>query len=185
VRSSFPPLLRKTDLKQIKMKVVKTESDAGRVSSVLIKVDDNLQVWFDIWDKSEMPSSMFDEKELTGDWNKYIFDLKNSEDLKTKEFQMNSENYEECLDLAIDEYEKFEEFTPHGGYTVSNTGGYLIELSECGDSARVKDDYGSDNPQISDWLEIEYVEDEDTGELEPVIDPNGYNIPLNLVMRLD
>ena len=70
-------------------------------------------------------------------------------------------------------------FIAHGCYTISNSGGYLIELSDCGDSARVKDNYGSDNPQISDWLEIEYVTDEAT------IDPNGYNIPLNLVMRIN
>lgn len=78
------------------------------------------------------------------------------------------------------------EFTPHGTYCVSNAGGYEIMLSDCGDSARVKDAYGSDNPQISDWLEIEFVEDEDSddSDLEPVIDPNGYNIPLNLVMRI-
>ena len=85
-----------------------------------------------------------------------------------------------------------EDFKAHGYVTMSNAGGYLIELSDCGDSARIKDNYGSDNPQISDWLEIEYIIDEDSEldeegykEYEPVIDPDGYGIPLNMVMRIN
>lgn len=76
-----------------------------------------------------------------------------------------------------------EEFIPHGSYTVSNTGGYEIMLNDAGDAARIRDAFGSDNPQTSDWLEIEYIPTED-GDSEPVIDPNGYNIPLNQVMKL-
>ncbi len=80
-------------------------------------------------------------------------------------------------------------FVPSGYYTVSNSGGYEIMISNDGQAAKVRDAFGSDNPKTSDWLEIEYVNNED-GELdddgypesEPVIDPNGYNIPLNQVM---
>jgi hypothetical protein len=75
-----------------------------------------------------------------------------------------------------------EEFIPHGTYTLGNSGGYEIMISDSGDAAKVRDAYGSDNPETSDWLEIEYVPNED-GEMEAVIDPNGYNIPLNMVMR--
>lgn len=71
------------------------------------------------------------------------------------------------------------DFTPHGSYTVSNAGGYEVELSDSGDAARVRDAYGSDNPQVSDWLEIEYIDG------EPIIDPAGYNIPLNQVTRIN
>jgi len=81
--------------------------------------------------------------------------------------------------------ENFEEFTPHGTYTISNTGGYEIMLSPDGEEAKVRDAFGSDNPKTSDWLKIEYIPDEETGESEPVIDPNGYNIPLNQVMRIN
>lgn len=42
------------------------------------------------------------------------------------------------------------DFEEHGVYTVSNSLGYLIELSDDGDSARVKD-----GDKISEWLEIE------------------------------
>lgn len=83
-------------------------------------------------------------------------------------------------------------FIPNGSYTISNSGGYEIMLNDSGDSAKVRDAYGSDNPQISDWLEIEYVpsedgelDDEGNIEMEAVIDPNGYNIPLNQVMRIN
>jgi hypothetical protein len=90
----------------------------------------------------------------------------------------------------VNEHEDNEEEVPfiaNGSYTISNAGGYEIQISDDGDSARIKDAYGSDNPKISDWLEIEYLPDEDnpTGDLVPVIDPNGYNIPLNDVMRID
>lgn len=85
-----------------------------------------------------------------------------------------------------------DDFKTHGSYTVSNSGGYLIELSDCGGSARVRDSFGSDNPKTSDWFEIEYIPNEDGDlddegniELVPVINPEGYNIPLNMVMRIE
>lgn len=107
----------------------------------------------------------------------------------------NSQIYseEEFDDKIREEYtegDEDEEFVVHGHYTVSNSGGYEIMLTDSGDAARVRDAFGSENPETSDWLQIEYVEDEngepdEDGNLpsEPVIDPQGYNIPLNLVMR--
>lgn len=93
---------------------------------------------------------------------------------------------EELGDNEFNVGEPEEEFVPHGSYTVSNSGGYLIMISDDGDYAKVKDAFGSENPEISDWLEIEYIEDEDEpGELMAVIDPEGYNIPLNQVMRIN
>jgi hypothetical protein len=85
-------------------------------------------------------------------------------------------------DLYSDE-PKDDNFVTHGTYTVSNVGGYEIMLNDAGDAARVRDAFGSDEPKTSDWLEIEYIPSEDDGEMEPVIDPNGYNIPLNMVMK--
>ena len=78
-----------------------------------------------------------------------------------------------------------EPFKASGYYTVSNSGGYEVQISDDGSSARVKDSYGSENPEVSKWFEIEYVPDDDNlgGDVEPIIDPNGYNIPLNQVMR--
>ena len=97
-------------------------------------------------------------------------------------------------ELAIDSMQSDddEEFIPHGSYPISNSGGYEVMLSDSGDAAKFRDAYGSDNPQVSDWLPIEYVpnedgemDDEGYPEMEPVIDPNGYNIPLNMVMRIN
>lgn len=90
---------------------------------------------------------------------------------------------EKHSELAEDDEAIIDEpFEVHGHYTVSNNGGYEIMLSDDGEAARVRDAFGSDNPETSDWLPIEYVTNED-GEDEPVIDPEGYNIPLSQVMR--
>jgi len=97
------------------------------------------------------------------------------------------QDLENSMPDEVDETAGFgdEEFTPNGSYTVSNSGGYEIMIDSSGDSAKVRDAFGSDDPKTSDWLEIEYVPNEETGESEPVIDPNGYNIPLNQVMRMN
>ena len=75
-----------------------------------------------------------------------------------------------------------DEFITHGYYHISNLGGYEIMISDCGDSAKVRDSYGN-NPKTSDWLEIEYLVDEETEMMEPTIDPDGYNISLNEVLK--
>jgi hypothetical protein len=72
----------------------------------------------------------------------------------------------------------------NGYYTKSNSCGYGVILSDCGEAAKlVMDLEGWD---VTDWLDIEYVIDEDGDEDEfvPVIDPEGFNVPLNLVMRV-
>ena len=121
------------------MKVIKIELEtAGIVSSVQIETENNLKIWFDVWEDRNHTETMFDEIEITGDWNQYIFDLTNSKDLKIKKFQENVENFNECLELAINEYEKHKSFKVHGGYTISNTGGYEIELSDCGRLSKSK-----------------------------------------------
>ena len=75
------------------------------------------------------------------------------------------------------------EFQAHGFYTVDNSGGFEVMLSNCGEMARLRNSFGFDSQETSDWLPIEYVTNEDNGDLHPVIDPEGYDIPLNLVMR--
>lgn len=69
----------------------------------------------------------------------------------------------------------------HGYYTISNTGGYGVILSDCGEAAKLV--MNNEDCDVTDWLDIEYVMDEDEGEFVPVIDPDGFNVPLNLVMR--
>lgn len=141
---------------------------------------------------------------LGDDGRLYIMGAENgvNESKRKNKIKLNINELTNIIKSVIKEDEEFsdslgyddnseEEFTPHGAYTVSNSGGFLIMLDDSGDMAKVKDDFGSDNPEISDWLPIEYVQSEDefdedgNPEMEPVIDPNGYNIPLNMVMRIN
>lgn len=68
-----------------------------KTNSVLIKVNDTLSVWFDLWiDK---------DNELSGDWNQYIFNLNDKNDEMIYEYQSNAENFTTCFELA-EEYLK-------------------------------------------------------------------------------
>lgn len=69
----------------------------------------------------------------------------------------------------------------HGYYTLSNSISYGVILSDCGDSAKIV--LMKDDPETTDWLHIEWVVNED-GEVERIIDPEGFNVPLNLTMRV-
>lgn len=76
----------------------------------------------------------------------------------------------------------------HGYYTLSNAISYGVILSDCGDSAKLV--LMKEEPETTDWLPIEWVvnEDEEMDDegfpvLEPIIDPEGFDVPLNLVMR--
>jgi len=82
---------------------------------------------------------------------------------------------------------KANDFIAHGIYTVSNCGGYLVEIHKSGDSARLKENFGSENPEVTDWYEIEYISDPENedSDMIAVIDPEGYNIRLDSVMRIN
>ena len=81
-----------------------------------------------------------------------------------------------------------DDFIVHGTYTVANAGGFEIQIDEENGLARVRDAYGSDDPKVSDWLDIEIVDDYydlfNLNNQTYVIDPSGYNIPINKVIRL-
>jgi hypothetical protein len=85
------------------------------------------------------------------------------------------------IQLVYDMY-KTDEFIPDGYITVANWGGYELMLSDCGSMAKVRDSFGTNSPKVSDWLSIEYIENEEIGECEPIIDYEGYNIRLNEAM---
>lgn len=73
------------------MKVIKIDE----TGSVLIDTLKGFSVWVDVWES---------ENEILTDWNKYIFFHHCAEDMETKAFQENTENYEICSELAIDYY---------------------------------------------------------------------------------
>lgn len=78
--------------------------------------------------------------------------------------------------------EKHHNFKVHGVYTVSNSIGLLVEISNCGDGARTL--YTGDKPELTEWSEIEYKEVDDSEDLKPVFDAGGYEVELGLVMRV-
>lgn len=67
----------------------------------------------------------------------------------------------------------------HGYFQWSNSCGYGVHLSDDGEQAKLI--LNTEEPEVTGWLDIEYVLGE--GEMEPIIDPNGYNVPLKLVMK--
>lgn len=87
---------------------------------------------------------------------------------------------------AYGEYlkENENEFVAHGTYTVGNGAGYEVMLSDDGEQAKVRYVSDNGNEEPSDWMDIEYVDSDETLDSEPVIDPSGLNIPLSKVMRV-
>lgn len=82
-------------------------------------------------------------------------------------------------EVELENMKRKDEFICHGIYAISNSMGYEIQISNCGDAARI-----NDGETVSDWLEIVFIGTEKSeDDLQPVIDPGGYNIPLNLVMK--
>jgi hypothetical protein len=50
----------------------------------------------------------------------------------------------------------------HGYYTYSNCCGYGVILSDCGTQAKLV--MNNEDCDVTDWLDIDYVLDEDTNE---------------------
>lgn len=85
---------------------------------------------------------------------------------------------------------EFEEFVLQGTACISNCIGYEVQISSDGEAARLRYYDAYDVPVLTDWLQIDTVEnedfeegDDDSEEWHSVIDPKGFNIPLSLVMR--
>ena len=69
------------------------------------------------------------------------------------------------------------EFKTHGIYTLSNTNSLLIELSHCGDGARLK---LSDKNNVGKWQEIKFTKFGD-----PFVTYYGVKYYLNEFMRIN
>lgn len=115
---------------------------------------------------------------------------KNKIDRISKNILIISEGYYQDEQKVFSERNEDDEFVVHGYYTVSNSGGYEVQLNNSGDGARLRT-FSDGQPQVSEWFEIETVpnedydpmEDDENDEYISVIDPGGYNVPLNMVMR--
>jgi len=99
----------------------------------------------------------------------------------------------DCKILTPDEFGEQEEairsFVCHGTYAYSNACGYEVELSPDGERARLRINGNEPTATVTDWLPIEMVENDDADceddSFHPVIDPDGHNIPIELVMRIN
>jgi len=70
----------------------------------------------------------------------------------------------------------------HGYYQCSNACSYGVHISD--DMEQAKLIMNDEDCTVTDWLDIEWIaSNDDDEEYEPVIDPNGYNVPLNLVIK--
>lgn len=77
------------------------------------------------------------------------------------------------------------DFKVHGIYTVSNSIGLEIELSNDGDSARTRYTDSNGKQIVSDWNEIQYKDDEDNSDNTiPCFMDGELEIELTQVMRI-
>ena len=52
-----------------------------------------------------------------------------------------------------------DDFKPHGYMATSNYGGTEVQISDSGDAARFRNNYGGEPSEPTDWLDIEFDED--------------------------
>lgn len=77
-------------------------------------------------------------------------------------------------------------FVPSGTYTVSNSIGYEIMLSDDGEAALVRYQNYDDSYEITDWLEVKTEYDKEVRETVTYIEGAfGSNIPMDEVMRIN
>ena len=83
-----------------------------QLNSVLLEITepnkDTFHLWFDLTtlDNTELKHSTTEDN-ITGDWNKYIFNIFDSNDMRDKNFQEDPNNYMECLDVSISYFKNF------------------------------------------------------------------------------
>lgn len=86
IKENANEILKNLDFKVLKINI---EYKKPLSASVLLKdKNSNFKCWFDIWE---------DLEELTGDWNKYIFNLHNEDDLLTKYIQEDCNAFENAF----------------------------------------------------------------------------------------
>jgi hypothetical protein len=75
------------------MKILKVEQNDINDYSVLIE-DGKIKVWVDVWKDDET------DVDFRTEWNKYIFDLTDCNDLAIRVYQDNIENFMYCMELV-------------------------------------------------------------------------------------
>jgi len=73
---------------------VKHESNGDGFSVLIFDPEARLSLWVDVWHDPQ--------GELECDWNGYIFNEKNSEEMRKVEYQRSWENFDACSSEAIE-----------------------------------------------------------------------------------
>ena len=115
------------------------------------------------------------------------------EENKSKKKELNENSIRAIVAEALKQVlsqrlnEEMDEFKPHGYCCDSNWGGKEIEISDSGDAARIRTNYGDGPSKPSEWCEIQYdFQDEDGNDMDdgrPYILVNGEKEYLDNYMR--
>ena len=115
------------------------------------------------------------------------------EENKSKKKELNENSIRAIVAEALKQVlsqrlnEEMDEFKPHGYCCDSNWGGKEIEISDSGDAARIRTNYGNGPSKPSEWCEIQYdFQDEDGNYMDdgrPYILVNGEKEYLDNYMR--
>ena len=125
---------------------------------------------------------------------KYKTDINSElEESKSKKKELNENSIRAIVAEALKQVlsqrlnEEMDDFKPHGYCCDSNWGGKEIEISDSGDAARIRTNYGDGPSKPSEWCEIQYdFQDEDGNDMDdgrPYILVNGEKEYLDNYMR--
>ena len=125
---------------------------------------------------------------------KYKTDINSElEENKSKKKELNENSIRAIVAEALKQVlsqrlnEEMDEFKPHGYCCDSNWGGKEIEISDSGDAARIRTNYGDGPSKPSKWCKIQYdFQDEDGNDMDdgrPYILVNGEKEYLDNYMR--
>ena len=82
------------------MKVIKHTQDESGFSVLVRDLNLSIDIWVDVY--------IDRDGDLMSDWNKYIFDTKNVEDLKVKNYQDSIDHFMDMTSCALTYLEKLE-----------------------------------------------------------------------------
>lgn len=135
-----------------------------------------------------------DEKNPSWKKQKYKTDINSElEENKSKKKELNENSIRAIVAEALKQVlsqrlnEEMDDFKPHGYCCDSNWGGKEIEISDSGDAARIRTNYGNGPSKPSEWCEIQYdFQDEDGNDMDdgrPYILVNGEKEYLDNYMK--
>ena len=81
------------------MTILKVETENINSHSVRIQ-DGEIKVWIDLWRDNA-------ENDFDIDWNMYIFDLTNDNDLTIRAYQENCDNFDKCTSFVLEYVENY------------------------------------------------------------------------------